>query len=165
LPPQGVPAGRGGLPASPHGVSEEIRTMIDQVIENFRKASASTLQMQQEVFKQWTSQWSAAAPSAAATPAAAAEQAQSFQRRWFQTVTELMNTHRESLDAQYKAGIKVIEETSKVAEAKSPDDYRRLTEELWRKGFENFKSSTETQIRDFQTAVQKWFELMAKARI
>jgi hypothetical protein len=139
--------------------------MFDQVLENFRKASESTLQMQQEVFKQWTSQWSAAAPTVAGTPAALSEQGQTFQKRWFETVTDLMNRHRESLDAQYRAGIKVLEETSKVADAKSPDDYRRLTEELWRKGFENFKSSTETQIRDFQAAVQKWFELMARAKI
>jgi hypothetical protein len=140
-------------------------TMIDQVFDNFRKASESTLQMQQELFKQWTSQWSGAAPTPAGTPAALAEQAHSFQKRWLETVTELMNKHRESLDAQYKAGIKAIEESFKVAEAKTPDDYRRLTEDLWRKGFESLKSSTESQIRDFQSAVQKWFELMAKAKV
>jgi hypothetical protein len=139
--------------------------MIDQVFDNFRKASESTLQLQQELFKQWTSQWSAAPPSAAGTPTAWAEQARSFQKRWLDIVTELMNKHRESLDAQCKAGIKAIEEAFKVAEAKSPDDYRRLTEELWRKAFENLKNTTETQVRDFQAAIQKWFELVATPKV
>jgi hypothetical protein len=166
---------RGRLPASPNRVSPEMPTMIDQVFESFRKASESTLQMQQELFKQWTSQWSAvvpmaaaptaATPTAAGTPAAWTEQAQTFQKRWLDTVTELMNKHRESLDAQYRAGIKAIEEIFKVADAKSPEDYRRLTEELWRRGFESIKSSTESQIRDFHAAMQKWIELMARPQL
>jgi hypothetical protein len=138
--------------------------MIEQVFDSFRKASESALQMQQEFFKQWAGQWTAGAPAAAATPAAWAEQAQTFQKRWLETVTEMMNKHRETLDAHYKAGIKAIEESFKVTEAKSPDEYRRLTEELWRRGFENVKNSTESQIRDIQAAVQKWFELVPKGR-
>jgi hypothetical protein len=138
--------------------------MIDQVFDNFRKASESTMQMQQEFFKQWASQWTNAAPAVPGTPASWAEQAHTFQKRWLDTVTELMNKHRESLDSQYKAGIKTIEESFRVTEAKSPDDYRRLSEELWRKGFESLKCSTEGQIRDFQAAVQKWFELMPKPK-
>ena len=98
-------------------------------------------------------------------PSAWTQQAQTFQKRWLETLTEMMNKHRESLDAQYKAGIRAIEESFRVSEAKSPDDYRRMTEELWRKGFENLKSSTETQIRDFQAASQKWCELVAKAKV
>jgi hypothetical protein len=139
--------------------------MLDQVFDSFRKASESTLQMQQELFKQWTSQWSTGMPSPAGTPAAWAEQAHTFQKRWLETVTELMNKHRESLDSQYKAGIKAIEEAFRVTEAKTPDDYRRLTEELWRRGFDSVKNSTESQLRDVQAAVQKWFELMAKAKV
>jgi hypothetical protein len=77
----------------------------------------------------------------------------------------MLNKHRETLDTQYKAGIRALEESFRVNEAKSPDDFRRMTEELWRKGFETLKSSTESQIRDFQAAAQKWGELMAKAKV
>jgi len=142
--------------------------MIDQVFDSFRKASESTMQMQQELFKQWTSQLTTAAPTLPGVPSdptAWTHQAQSFQKRWLETLTEMMNKHRESLDAQYKAGIRAIEESIRVNEVKSPEDYRRMTEEFWRKGFENLKSSTETQIRDFQAATQKWCELMAKAKV
>jgi hypothetical protein len=138
--------------------------MIDQVFDSFRKASETTLQMQQELFKQWTSQWTTHTPTLPSAPAAWTEGAHSFQKKWLETVTELMNKHRESLDSQYKAGIRAIEEAFRVTEAKTPDDYRRLTEDLWKKMFDNVKSSAETQIRDFQAGVQKWFELVAKAK-
>jgi ribosome-associated toxin RatA of RatAB toxin-antitoxin module len=141
--------------------------MIDQVFDNFRKASETTMQMQQELFKQWTSQWATAAPTLPGVPtdpAAWGQQLQTFQKRWLETLTEMMNKHRESLDAQYKAGIRAIEESFRVNEAKTPDDYRRMTEELWRKGFESLKSSTEAQVRDFQAAAQKWCDLVAKAK-
>src|SRR5262245_51364725 len=36
---------------------QERCTMLDQVFDQFRKASETTMQMQQEMFKQWTSPW------------------------------------------------------------------------------------------------------------
>ena len=138
--------------------------MLDQVFDNFRKASESSLQMQQELFKQWMSHWPAIPTSASSAGGAMAEQAQSVQKRWLENATEMMNKHRESLDSQYKAGIRAIEDAFRVTEAKSPEDYRRMTEELWRKSFDTLKSSAETQIRDFQAAVEKWFEMLAKAK-
>jgi len=135
--------------------------MLDQVFDNFRKASESTLQMQQELFKKWTTQW----PTAPTGTAAWTEQAQTFQKRWLETVTETLSKHREKLDAQYKAGITAIEDAFRVTEAKTPDDYRRMTEELWRKSFDTLKSSAEAQVQDFQKGLEKWFELMAKSKV
>jgi hypothetical protein len=138
--------------------------MLVQVIDNFRKASESTLQMQQDLFKKWTSQWPTTSAGAPGT-APWAEQAQAFQKQWLESVTESMTKHREKLDAQYKAGISAIEDAFKVTEAKTPEDYRRMTEELWRKSFETLKSSAETQVHDFEKAVEKWFEMLAKAKV
>jgi hypothetical protein len=138
--------------------------MLDQVFDNFRKASESTLQMQQDFFRQWVNQWPTT-PPASATGTAWVEQAQTFQKRWLESVTELMNKHRETVDAQYKAGIRAIEDALRVGDAKTPDDYRRISEDIWRKSFDNLKSSAETQARDFQAAVEKWFELIAKAKV
>jgi hypothetical protein len=136
--------------------------MFDQVLDSFRKVSESTIQMQQELFKQWVSQWPTTTPTS--PEGGMAEQAQTLQKRWLETVTEMMNRHRESLDAQYKSGIRAIEDAFRVTEAKTPEEYRRMTEDLWRKGFETLKGTAETQIRDFQTAVDKWFELTANAK-
>ena len=107
-------------------------------------------------------------PMGSTTPASdgvvgeVSEQARSFQKQWTDIVTALMTKHCEALDAQYRAGIRTIEDALRTTEAKSPEEFRRLTEELWRKSFEVLKQTIENQIRDFQIAVEKWSELMTQ---
>ena len=138
--------------------------MFDQVFDNFRKASETTLQAQQNLFHQWMSQWPMFPmdSTAPATKGVVSEQARSFQKQWTDTVTALMTRHCEALDAQYRAGIRTIEDALRTTEAKSPEEFRQLTEDLWRKSFEVLKQTIENQIRDFQLAVEKWSELMTQ---
>ncbi len=138
--------------------------MFEQVFDNFRKASETTLQAQQDLFHQWMSQWPMIPmeSTAAGNKVAVNEQARSFQKQWTDTATALMTKHCEALDAQYRAGIRTIEAALRTSEAKSPEEFRRLTEELWRKSFEVLKQTIENQIRDFQIAVEKWSELMTQ---
>ena len=128
--------------------------MIDQLMENYRKASASWLQLQQDAFRQLAQQWLTTPQSPAG---ASTEWARNFQKRWLEVAIEALNRHRESLEAIYTSGIQVIDQTFRVSEveAKSSDDYRRLTEDLWRKLFDNFKTQSEAQMRDFQTWAEK----------
>lgn len=138
--------------------------MFDQVFDNFRKATETTLQAQQDLFRQWMSQWPMF-PMDPTTPGSngiISEQARSFQKHWTECVTALMTKHCEALDTQYRAGIREIEDALRTTEAKSPEEFRRLTEELWRKSFEVLKQTIENQIRDFQVAVEKWSELMTQ---
>ena len=125
--------------------------MFDQLIDGVKKASESSLQMQQEMFKNWTRAFSGPASEAAAQ----ADGGRGAQRRWLELGVEMLNRHRETLDAAYKSGIELIEQTSHVAEAKSADDYRRMVEELWRKLFDLQKEQSQNQIRDFQTLYEK----------
>ena len=101
-------------------------------------------------------------PTTPASEGVVSEQARSFQKQWTDIVTALMTKHCEALDAQYRAGIRTIEDALRTTEAKSPEEFRRLTEELWRKSFEVLKQTIENQIRDFQIAVEKWSELMTQ---
>jgi len=125
--------------------------MFDQLIEGFRKASESSLQMQQEVFKNWTRMFSGPANEATAQ----ADWGRGAQRRWLELGIEMLHRHRETLDATYRSGIQIIEQTFHVAEAKTEDDYRRLVEELWRKLFDLQKEQSQNQIRDFQNFYEK----------
>ena len=136
--------------------------MLDQVFESFRKASESSLHMQQDMFKQWAQQWPTMPLNAAGV---SAEWTRTFQKRWIEFVTDLLNKHRESLDSSYKSGIQVIDQAFHLSDAKTPDDYRRLVEELWRKTFEISKNQSETQLREFQKGVEKWFELLPEAKV
>jgi hypothetical protein len=135
--------------------------MLDQMFDTFRKASESSLQMQQEMFRQWAQQWPSMPLNAAGV---SAEWGRAFQRRWIEFATDSMDKQRESLDAMYRAGIKLIEQAFHLSEAKTPEEYRRMVEELWRKMFATYKDLAEGQLRDFQKGVEAWLEMVPKAK-
>jgi len=150
--------------------------MFDMILENYRKATESTMKLQQDVLRNWTMQWpqmfgsqafglpfmGGPTPGSAMPGAAGLEQLSDAQKKWAETVTEMLNKHRESLDSQYKAGIRTIEDAFKVGEAKDPQQFRRLTEELWKHSVECLKTLAESQTRDVQAAMQKWYEVASK---
>jgi hypothetical protein len=133
--------------------------MFDQVFESFRKASESSLQMQQDMFKQWSQQWLSGAPSGGAST----EWGGAFQKRWLELVVDALSKQRESLDAMYRSGIQVLEQTLRLSEIKSPEDYRRVAEDVLRKSYETFKDQSEAQFREFQKMVEKSFDMAHKA--
>jgi len=135
--------------------------MFDQILENYRRATESTILFQQMMLRNWTEHW----PQTFGVPMPAAswpEQVHSAQKKLGETVTEMLNQHRETLDAQYRAGITAIEDAFRVAEAKDPEQFRKLTEELWRHSYECLKNLAESQMRDLQAVTQKWFELASQ---
>ena len=134
--------------------------MFDQLIDGVKKASESSLQMQQEMFKNFARLFSGQGGAAGAP----AEWGRASQKRWAELCVEMLNRHREALDSTYKSGIQIIEEAFHVTEAKSPDDSRRMVEDLWRKLFDLQKSQSESQFRDFQTFYEKSAALVQDAR-
>jgi hypothetical protein len=132
----------------------------DQIFETFRRASLSTLQMQQEMFKQWAQQWPQAPWNAAGLPT---EWLQNLQKRWMDFTTDSLNRHREALDSMYKSLIQIVEQAGRLSEAKTPEDYRRTTDDLRHKMFETFKEQSEAQFREFQKGTEKWFDALPKA--
>jgi hypothetical protein len=138
--------------------------MFDQVFDHFRKATETTLQAQQDLFRQWMTQWpmDPMVPTAPSSPTTTTENVRTFQKQWADSVTSLMTKHCEALDAQYRAGIQTIEDALRTAEARSPEEFHRLTEELWRKSFEVLRQTIENQLRDFQAAIEKWSALMTQ---
>jgi len=154
--------------------------MFDQILDTYRRAAESTMQFQQTMLRNWIQQqWPPMFgvpnfpnpgnffpnPMSAFTNPGTAwlDQAHDVQTKWGETVTGMLNKHRESLDAQYRAGIKTIEDVFRLGEAKDPEQLRKLTEELWKHSFEALKSVTEDQTRELQTAMQKWLELVSQS--
>jgi hypothetical protein len=135
--------------------------MDDQLFDTFRKASESSLQMQQEVLKHWTERW---AGSASQTQPPSSEANQQLKKRWLALGIELLNKHRASLDETYGAGIQLIEQSFGAAEAKSPEEYRRLTEDLWRKLFDTYKNQAEAQFDAFKNWSTKSAEAVHDVR-
>ena len=153
--------------------------MLDMILENYSKAVESTLRLQQEMLRNWTMQWSpfgtqvfelpmtSTSTSARATPAASAratpaatwlEQLSTAQRKWAEAVTDMLKRHQETLDEQYRAGIRAIDDAFRVGEARDPQQFRRLSEELWRQNCEVLKTAVASQMHDVQSVMQKWYE-------
>ena len=133
---------------------------LDQMFESFRRASVSSLQMQQELFKQWTQQWPSAPMNIAGV---SVDWVQKLQKRWFEFTSESLNRQRELLDSMYKSVIQVVEQASRLSESKTPEDYRKTSEELRLKMFETIKEQSDAQFKEFQKSAEKWFDVMPSA--
>jgi broad specificity phosphatase PhoE len=130
--------------------------MFIQALESMGKVTDATVAMQQEMFKKWFSLW----PGMAAYPPASAEQVERFQKKWAETVSELVRRQREVTETQFKAGMQNIEKAFQVGEAKTPEEFRGRIVELWQKCFDSLHQASEAQVRETKMAVEKWFELM-----
>ena len=153
--------------------------MVDKILENYSKAVESTLKLQQEMLRNWTMQWSpfgtqvfelpltGTSTSASATPAASAtetpatawlEQLSTAQRKWAEAFADMLKRHQETLDEEYRAGIRAIDDAFRVGEARSPEQFQRLSEELWRRNCEVLKTAVASQMHDVQSVMEKWYE-------
>ncbi len=135
--------------------------MFDQVLESLSKATESTMRLQRELCQEWMH------VSGVLNPQARfgndwADRVRSFQKKWAEGLIDLLSRHRATLDDQYRAGIRVIEDAFRVAEAKDPEQFRKLFEALWRQSFECLKTAVESQMRDSQAAAEKGFEVVSK---
>ena len=133
--------------------------MFEQAFEGFRRASESSLQLQQELFRTWAQQWLSTPPNVGVST----EWGRTFQKRWTELTIELLNKHRESIETAYKSGIELAEHAFRVSDAKSSEDYRRIAEEMWRKLFETLKIQSENQLRDFLKLAESSFDMAQKA--
>ena len=139
--------------------------MFVPVLESASKIAGATVEMQQEMIRKWFSLWPGVPPvpgfpAVPGVPTAWAEQAQKVQKRWAEAVGELIRRRRETVEAQFKAAQQNIEKAFQLGEAKTPEEMRARTIELWQKCVEAVRQASEAQLRDFQAAAEKWFELM-----
>ena len=126
--------------------------MFDLLIESFRKASESSMQVPMDMIKNLTQQL----PSASG---AGMEWSKTFQKRWAEFTLESLNKQRESLDSTYRTGIQLIEQTLRISDVKSSAEYQKIVEQLWQKLLDVFKEQSESQVRDLQTWAAKSFEM------
>ena len=90
------------------------------------------------------------------------DKARDFQKQWATTVSDLVRKHRDVMDKQYQAAIESMDAALRVAEATSPEEYRRRSEQMCRKTLDCLREVSETQLNEFQDAVLKCTALMTK---
>jgi len=132
--------------------------MFEPVFDSLKKVTETTLKMQKEMYEKWVSLWPGVRPAQTAF----AEPAQKFQRKLAEFYEQALKSQRDTLEVQFKAGLKNIEDAFRLAEAKDPEELRARTTELWQKVFETLRQSTEAQLRDMQTFAGLWTDLVTK---
>lgn len=132
--------------------------MFDQVFENFRQATETSLHVQQEMVKKWVSLWLGMPTAIPPGP----EKVRQIQKKWAEFIADLLKRQREVTEAQFQAGLDGIEKAFQLGEAKTVEEVRARTLELWQKCFEGFKRGYEAQVQEFQRALEKWTELVTK---
>ena len=155
--------------------------MFEQVFDNLKKATESSIQMQQEMFQKWVGMFPAAPGAAAAAaaggaagaatgnPAAGLNAAAAFdamtrwQKKFEETMTESLKRQRDLVDSHYTAGLRTLEEMFRVGQSKSPQEYQDKVMQLYRQCFDSLRQLSESQMKEFKAAAERWTELMTKA--
>ena len=132
--------------------------MFELVFDTLKRTTEMSLQMQQDALKKWVAHW----PGAPAGTATVSEQTQKVQKKWAEFYEEALKKQREVIEAQFKAGLKYIEDAFRLAESKDPAELRAKTIELWQKVFETMRQSYEAQIHDLQSIASHWTEVVTK---
>ena len=133
--------------------------VLEEVFQNVRKAAEANLKMQQEVFSQWSSMW----PGVPTPQTAWVNQMQSFRKQFADTISEVATKHQDTIDAQYKAATESLNAALSLTDASTPEEVRRRSEQFCRKTLDCMREMTEVQVREFQDAITKFTDLMAKA--
>ena len=133
--------------------------MFQSIFDNFRRATETTVQMQQEMFKTWMNLW----PGVQNASPAFGEQIQQFQKKWTETVGDLIKRQREATEGHFKTGLQNIEKAFQLGGMKTPEDLRAKSMELWQKCFEDLRQVYEAQLHGFEAILAKWSEFTPKA--
>lgn len=140
--------------------TESVTGVFEQAFDNLRKAAESNIEMQQEMFRKWSSGW----PGFPQQPQNAwLERVQKFQKDWGKTVKDVLTRHREVLDEQYGLAMESLEEAFKVAQSSDPQEWAKRCEKLCRKSLDVMREVSEMQAKELQDALSKWAELASKS--
>jgi hypothetical protein len=139
--------------------TESPSSVFEQVFDSFRKTAESSVEMQQELFRQWGAGW----PGFPQPQNAWAERVQKFQKEWAKTVKELLGKHREILDEQYRLALESLEEAFRVVQSTDPQEYAKRCETLCKKSLDVMREAGELQVKETQEALNKWIGLAVKA--
>ena len=131
--------------------------MFNNVMDTFRQATEATVNMQQEMFKQWLTM----CPTPPRSPSWGNE-IQEFQKQWASAVRDVVKQQTAVIEAQFQAGVKNIEQAYQCAEAESPEELHAKSLELWKQCFDNLRQVSETQMKGFESVMENWCALMTK---
>jgi hypothetical protein len=132
---------------------------MNGIIDHIRAETESSIALQQGLFKKWIGMW-----PGVLIPPPTFEEPQKFHKKWMEVGGELLSKQNEWLEAQFKAGLRTIEEAFHLAEAEDPEELRTRTIQLWQKTFDSLCQASQAQIRGLHSAMARWTEPMNKGQ-
>ena len=139
--------------------TESVKNLFEEAIENLRKTAESNLEMQQEMFRQWSENWSGFPQPQDAWR----QKAQKFQKDWAKTAKELLDKHREVLDEQYQLAVDSLDEAFRVVQSSDPREFAERCKTMCRKSLETVRDAGELQAKEMQESLNKWIGLAVKS--
>ena len=136
--------------------------MLEQAFENLKKATESSVRLQQEMFQKWVEAFPGVATPAMPTPV---DEMKKWRHKLEELSAEMLKKQKELVDQNYDAGIKALEDIFAVTEATSPQEYQQKVAELYQKSFESLRHLSEAQMNVFRSAAEKWTELMTTSTV
>lgn len=133
--------------------------VLDEVFQNVRKATETSLKLQQEMFSQCSSLW----PGLPTPQSAWIDKVNQFRSQWKEAVSSLARKHGEVMERQYQSATESLEAALSITDASNPEEFRRRAEQLCRKSLDCMREVSESQIREIQEAVTKMTDLVTKA--
>lgn len=130
--------------------------VYDQVLDNMKKAAEAGLKMQQDAIQQWVALW----PAVPTPQTMWMDKAREFQKQWGSVLSELAHRHKDTLDQQYQAALESFEEALQIGESTDPEEFRKRTEQFFRKSLDCMREATEAQMKEYQEAMAKLSELV-----
>ena len=139
--------------------TKSVSSVFEQAFDSLRKTAEANVEMQQELFRQWGTQW----PGFPQSQNAWVERVQKFQKDWAKTVKELLGKHRETLDEQYRLALDSLDEAFSVVQSVDPEEYAKRCEALCKKSLEVMREAGELQVKESQEALSKLIGLAVKS--
>ena len=81
--------------------------------------------------------------------------ARPWPRRWKSTASRSTSSTR--ADRGHRVGVS-------TTEAKTPEEYWRLTQEFWRKSIDSYKTAFQAQSKYVQSLAKMWMDMMTKGK-
>src|SRR4051794_7721332 len=97
--------------------------VFEEVFQNIRKATETSLKMQQEMLSQWLILW----PGMPTPQTAWLSQIQQFRSKFMSTISDLARKHGDVIDRQYKAALESLDAALEATESSTPEEARRKT--------------------------------------
>ena len=131
-------------------------------LRTYKRLPSLPVKMQQEMFQKWIEGISDSESSMMPSPGRTSSD---WRKQWEQASPICSSVRRSWWTRTTKRASKPLEESPRVAEAKSPHEYQKKVTELYRKSFESLRQLSEAQMNEFKSASEKLSKLMTGSSV